>query len=316
MPWEPPALLDPVRKQVLFDEPSKWQIVSWIGWYEPLTVHASRSPRLLSIARSISDWHHLSTDQIRRYTGINPADVSRTLKKMTKAGILERARIGIPPNYLGYVYRFGKYAEKWWETLTPDLQAEVAPTGKISRRRGAVRHDLAAASLALAMADHPRIVRIGTEYDSRAAHLLSTTAYKIQGDFIAYMSDGTEIIVEITADSRSAKNKVIKWGKFLDTIGGTARVIIVFVHATKRTPLRYTKQCVRSALTPEGMGSLATGLEMSWIVDQARAHIMVADWTDWLGPHSINIDLPVWYVDDYDSWQQRRLGDVSYELLV
>lgn len=301
--------LDPVRHQDAFDEPARWQSPSWPGWYRPMTAVVARSPSVVSIVRSLSDWHHLSTDHVRRFTGLHRNMVSRTLDTLRRARVVERTRIAAPSTTVGYIWRLGPAAEGWRAGLPKDVAASVTQTAHIARRRGSLRHDLCAAALALALADHPVVDSVGPEWESRADLFLPSTTSGARGDLVIRLKDGMPLIVEITADVKSAGAKAIRWGRFVQDLPPADNLSIVFLSITSRVPIRYLRRSIQSALSFEGMGSLAEGLAPPWVVSQARERIFVAHWTDWINEDgSVTPHLPAQRLTDDDAWEEGRFA--------
>ena len=305
MPWDPPMFLDPVRRQDAFDEPARWQSPTWPGWYRPMTAVVAQSPAVVSVARALSDWHHLATEHIRCFTGMHPSVVSRTLDTLRRARVVERAWIDKPEPPVGFIWRFGPAAEKWRAGLPKDVAAAVTQTAHISRRRGAARHDLCAAALGLALSEHPLVSSVGPEWDSRAEVFLPSTTSGARGDLVVRLADGTAVVVEITADVASAATKALRWGKFVQDLPREDTFGVVFLNATSRVPVRYLRRGIERALSFEGMGSLTEGLAPPWTVSQARERIFVANWTDWVDDNGcLSPDLPARRLTDEDVWEE------------
>lgn len=263
------------------------------------------SPRVIAVTHALADWHHLTTDQIRRFTDLHPSKLSRTLNMLRRSRVVERSWIATPPPPIGFVWRLGPAAEKWRAALPKDLALAVTSTAHISRRRGALRHDLAAASLALALRDNPLVSRVLPEWESSAKTFVSTTTSGARGDLTILFTDNASLVIEITADMRSAGAKALRWARFVQNLSSEDDLSIVFLSITSRVPLRYLRRSIERVLSFEGMGSLTEGLAPPWTVSLARERIFVAHWTDWIDEQGkVTTHLPAQRLTDEDTWEE------------
>jgi hypothetical protein len=288
--YEPHWVLTPRGPQLVRRRTNDFESTSQKRFHVP-------GGRVERIAAVLAAWRVLTTQQICAMVSMDDSRVSRTLRAMMSAGLVERtqmtARFEISTN-TPFLWRPRVTSVEWRQWLgSLDTRQHTAITmGVEGGASGHDRHDVLAAEVALRWAEiTPSIQAILGERAASAEQLLGDHPdVRSRGDAVLVRDDGLRIVLEITTQPAlgAVRTKMARWGRLLGERGGHHRtgIVVVFLaaaahdHTGKQgASLTVIRRSLERAMTVEAVGD---GRPVSpATVNQARRSVMVAHWQDW-----------------------------------
>lgn len=266
--------------------------------FEAATARQFHEPggRVERIAAALCSWRVLTTQQICALTSIDDGGVSRTLRAMMGAGLLERTQmvaryeVSTTPPMLWRLRITSPEWRRWLDSL-PARQQTAITMGLEGGGAGHDRHDVLAAEVGLRWAEiTPRLQAVLGERAAAAAQLVPDhPPVKNRGDAVLVRDDGLRIVIEITTQPAqpAARQKMVRWGRILGERGGHHHtgIVVVFLaaaahdhtakHGASLAVIRRSLDWAMANLDSDGRPvSAATATA-------ARRSVMVAHWQDW-----------------------------------
>jgi len=242
--------------------------------------------RVERIAAALAAWGVLTSQQIGAFTSLDKPRVSRTLRTMHAAGLVERTRVTLGLHYgvrVPYLWRLRETGEQfatWLGRLDEHARWRIT-FGQPASPSAHERHDVLAAELALRWAEvTERCQGVLGERMAGAMQVLPThPAVRSRGDAVLVRDDGLRVVVELTAQPKhkAVGAKMRAWARMLAGAGGVLRsgVVVVFVAASYE---RYRAgTAVLERQLAGALGSIGDPAERRL----ARTSLFVADWRDW-----------------------------------
>ena len=296
--------------------------LAWEPSFTPLGSRLLRySHHVRGVVAALFGFHQLTAGQLAAHLGHDPSTISRILKPMFEAGLVERAQYAERcwHRKVDNVYRLRRDEplERFLAGLDEAEQIAITLGLGLDHVGPWVRHNLMLADLVLRLeetAAGPLQAVFGERFASSDRLLPGLPARRvIFGDACVVRGDGLRIVIELVRRQRDrdVEEKMKAWGRLLSEAPWTTTgTVVIFVNASspgrahhdRATSLR---RCHARALSPEGLSTNIQGCQ------NARSSVYVSSLEEWFPrPWSISSDfthLVVGYTTDGRTWHRAAL---------